>query len=354
MEKQIYDYFSFQKKQIGLTLRNFFRKTEEETLGITDYHAQVFSQLYPFIMNGKMIRGGLVILSTEMFGGKPEYDTYNIAASIEVFQSFLLIHDDIMDNDYFRRGEKSIFAQYINQNILIKKKVEYAKAMGICVGDIALFLGLNLVNLNCYPSDIRFKLINTLSIELTKVGLAQMNDVAGGFTSKELSKKEIIKIYLYKTARYTFSLPFITGAIIMKQNETVIKQLDKLGEYMGLIFQMRDDELNILSQKKETGKAIGSDIIQNKKTLLRYVLFEKASHEDKKILLSIFGKTSMTKTDLEIIKDRIHNYKILTILEEIKNDYQKKSSNIINKLSISDFYKKFLNQLLVFINTRSK
>jgi len=354
MDEQILKYFSIQKKQIGLTLQDFFQHAKKNTLGITTYHTKVFSQLYPFIMNGKMIRGGLVILSTEMFGGKPEYDTYNIAAAIEVFQSFLLIHDDIMDNDYFRRGKKTIFSQYIDQDNVIKNKTEYAKAMGICVGDIALFLGLNLVNLNCFPADIRFKLINTLSIELTKVGLAQMDDIAGGFTSKELTKEEIEKIYLFKTARYTFSLPFITGAIIMKQNNSVIHQLDKLGEYMGLIFQMRDDELNIFSRENESGKSVGSDIIQNKKTLLRYILYQKSSREDKKILNSFFGKHKISNKDYEMIKYLINKYQVLDALNKIINVNQKKSSDIIRMLPISNFYKKLLKNLLLFITTRTK
>ncbi len=352
-ELSIQNYFENHKKHIVIALKEFLDTAKRQTSHISSYHTQVYSQVYPFIMGGKMIRGGLVMLTAEMFGKKPDYDVYNIASAIELFQSFFLIHDDIMDNDYLRRGEKTIFAQYL-ENQQVKNGTEYAKSMGICVGDIVLFLGLNLLNLNCFPVDTRFSLIHLLSIELVKVGFAQMEDVSGGYKNIELSIAEIENIYRYKTARYTFSLPLMSGAIITKQSKKTIQSLEQLGEEMGLLFQIHDDELNLFEDNKKTGKSVGSDITQNKKTLLRYFLFKKASQNDKKKLLEIFGNPHFNLTMPKELKNLCLKYGVTEDLAKIKSVHRLRSKKIISHLPITEVNKKMLIALLDFISTRSK
>ena len=119
-----------------------------------------------------------------------------------------------MDKDTVRRGLEAIH-------------VQYGEAIGICVGDLLFFLGYELLT----PS-----VIALASREFANVAVAQMQDVSGG--------GDTLATYTYKTARYTFSLPMMAGAILAGADKNTTDLLEKLGEAMGLLFQIRDDELD--------------------------------------------------------------------------------------------------------------
>src|SRR5579883_2354422 len=73
---------------------------------------EVLQKLLQFNTQGKMLRGSLVIGVYELFNNFIPQEVINVATALEFIHGSLLIHDDIMDNDKMRRGEKSIYAQY--------------------------------------------------------------------------------------------------------------------------------------------------------------------------------------------------------------------------------------------------
>lgn len=268
------------------------------------------ARLSEYAVRGKLLRGALVIVGSSM--GTPgdaltrasEIDrtTFDLAASIELIQSFLLIHDDVMDRDPVRRGGPAIHEQYRLAKPEAADAAHYGFSQAISVGDVALLLALNVVASSRLDPAIRLRILELLTREVAMVGIAQMGDVAFGHASEEPSEEQILSVYRYKTGRYTIALPLMLGAISAGVPEPTVTRLSELGESLGVVFQLKDDEIGLFTDQEKSGKRAGSDIIENKRTVLRRLTFEAATPEIRARLSSIFGNPDLSRDDLAFVR----------------------------------------------------
>jgi geranylgeranyl diphosphate synthase type I len=263
-----------------------------------------------------MIRGVLVNLAYNLFSSKKSPHTVPLGAVMELFQSALLIHDDIMDRDQLRRGNDTVFYQYYKwaQKHRLFQPEHTGVSLGICGGDIALFLAFQLLSEIKLPLKMYQRIIKLFAKELSYVGAAQMADVYFGAENAEIAEKDILNLYCYKTGRYTFSLPFMTGAILSDAPEDAVTLLEEIGIDLGIIFQIKDDELGLCGTEETIGKPVGSDIKERKKTLLLHLLYQYISKEEKKIADAIFQKTVLEPEDIQRIRFLADKYSIVQLL----------------------------------------
>jgi len=310
------------------------------------------NQFIDFAKRGKGVRGALVFLTEKLFE-KPKIEKETLkklALVFEVIHSSLLIHDDIMDNDSLRRGQPTIHV-FFNQKyekFLKEKNDNLGKSIALSLGDIGFFIAFDILSsININPT-----IKNFLAQELIKTGLAQIDDVFFSQTKIEPEIDDILAIYKGKTSRYTFVLPILT--ILKIKNIDLQKQkiVEEILEDLGIIFQISDDLIGIFSE--ESGKDKGSDIREDKKTIIRYLLFK-----DKKTptnIKKIFGKNKISKDEMENLKSFINqsNVKkeIENIIEEIKNKIQKKMKK--NKQLLPNKFIALVNDFIDYLITRRK
>lgn len=345
-------FFKEQKNSISAYLANFLKQKQNDVTLVNKFGLEVLKKLEETTQNGKMIRGGLVGLAYR-FNEKPIDETCLILASaLELVHSALLIHDDIMDEDTLRRGKPTlhIYYQRIFKNKQSIEAQHGGESLAMCVGDVAMFLSFELIGkiITALKPEAAQACLQIFSEELVKVGLAQMQDVYMGLESEPFSSSDIINLYKYKTARYTFSLPLQLGSIAGNQKPTVSKDLEKLGESLGIIFQLKDDELGMMGQEDQIGKSVGSDIREGKKTLYHYFLFEKVNESEKQKLSSLFGNSSITKQDVDYVKNLITKYEIIEFIEKIIFNEKIKAEKIITNIELSSDHKATLKQLLAY------
>ena len=165
------------------------KRKEEKSFAFKDQ--EIVSVLEEFVLRGKLIRGTLFLLSCEMLGQELNQELIGIACGIELMHSSLLIHDDIIDNDYTRRGQKTVFAKYIDRGQAMKvyDPLHYGVSLGIVSGITASFLAFEL--LAKYNSPKLSKLLQFYSNEIYMVSLAQGSDSEFGQTDKEATEEEI-------------------------------------------------------------------------------------------------------------------------------------------------------------------
>lgn len=291
-------------------LENFINATIDKKIALSPLSEtkSALQKVKDCVTDGKMIRGILVLLSAQMHQRAIDDEVYATAAAIEIFHTGLLIHDDIMDNDFKRRNKDSVFYQYMKEGESLKTKnsLLYGQSMGLCVGDICFFLGFEIISTHITNTDILRTIIQEISIEFQHVGPAQMADTAHGMTSIEPDEEEIYRKYIYKTAHYSFSVPLVVGSLFTQQTHSTL--LKQFGEDIGIIFQLKDDDLGIFGNEQEIGKQIGSDIRENKKTLLRWYTFKNAIGKDKQQLLTIFGKSTISSDELRFVRECVEKY----------------------------------------------
>lgn len=290
--------FQHYRARIVEQVHALLSRAKSEYAGINTWAEDLLNRLARFSTQGKMVRGGLVLFSCGLFGEIPD-NAVRAAAALELVHSSLLIHDDIMDRDLLRRGEKTIFSQYADLarrageqrtgspaggvdpagrspesdiSVAGADAYHHGESLGICAGDIGYFLAFGELALLEIPQPLLRQLVQRWSRELAAVGLAQMQDIELGMRPGPAREEEVLSLYRYKTARYTFSLPLWTGALLAGQERPVRERLEEAGETLGVIFQIKDDELGLFGSTRRTGKPVGGDLQEGKRTLYRIYL----------------------------------------------------------------------------------
>lgn len=354
----------------------------DEALAELQTYAPVKERLAAFMRGGKMIRGALVRLGA-LFGNisvVPDDALDWAGAAMEFFQAGLLIHDDIMDRDSVRRGMPTVYWQYaedakhsIEHSVLngsvnkesfvpttasvshetMQDVLHYGEAQGICAGDIAFFLGYYSLQ-HCVTALAHQDFLEQreqqgqqqgeqreqqgtdpiafTALELCKVGLAQMLDVTHGtdFFKTEPSLETILEVYRYKTGRYTFSLPLSLGARLAGADISVCNALEDYGEQLGIVFQLKDDELGIFAPPEKLGKVSGADIRENKKTVHRKLLFDEGELPEQ--IKMLFGKKDLTASEIHEVQDTMRKYNIVSKVQNFMKTYIEKARNIRKSL----------------------
>lgn len=357
------DFFKKKKPLIDRSVKKRLRAAAKDFSRVSRWGADVCGKMERFTLAGKTIRGGLVLLAYNLCGGKPAGlpDALNTAAAVELAQSSFLIHDDIMDRDIKRRGKSSFFYQYkeLGDRLKCPDSYHFGESLGICAGDAGFFIAFGLLAQLKSPASVIRSLAALFSRELNCVALAQMQDVFAGHRKGPATEKEILKVYLYKTGRYTFSLPLLMGAALAGKTEKECAALSDIGEKLGIIFQIKDDELGLFGSEKEIGKSVGSDIRENKKSLYHHYLYKLSGASERKKLDRIFGNPKVTPEEIEYIRTQIMKKgirnKLDGIVEKMTAEAGKLAGLVNRKMkNINRDYMPVLDDLLRYSAERSR
>lgn len=354
---QLTNYLEKHRREISMYLTKYFSELIESA---PKEYKEMYRNLHDFSLRGKMVRGSFTLLSYEIFGGKKIEDALPVAASLEINHSALLIHDDIMDNDNLRRGESSMHAQYISMAEAkgIDKPKDFGQAMGIIIGDIGITLAYELLQHYKGRTQRKELLFQNYTSVLKSTCWGQAMDVVFASGTTEPSEKEILEMYRLKTARYSFVNPFTLGAIgaglYEKLSRSEKEEFEMFFENMGIVYQMVDDEFGIFGVTQEIGKEIGSDVVENKKTLMRHYLLERISLEEREWVMSLSGSGAIGKKDLDRLKKLLVDSGTFDALKAKLSNMKQVLLADIDHLPVLPEYSPLIRELVEYNFTRSK
>ena len=171
----------------------------------------------------------------------------------------------------------------------------------------------------------------------------------------DMETEATLNMYLYKTGRYTFSLPMALGVVLSGGSEKLVTDVERIGEQMGVLFQIRDDEIGLFGETSDTGKPVGSDIIEGKKTVYYTELYSRADTELRERLDDIYGNPEIGKNEIDLIRDRIESLGVRERVEAIASEYAQNARALIEKLQTdSESYRGMLFDLLSYTMSRKK
>jgi geranylgeranyl diphosphate synthase type I len=252
-----------------------------------------------FSSGGKKLRGTLIQLGYELAGGKKR-EALAPSVSIEVIHSFLLMHDDIMDMDSIRRGAPTIHKQFEEVHKKTKSKKDsyhFGVSMGMDMGDLGAYLGMELILDSRLPSDRKIEAATYFSRLLQRVAYGQALDIAYEQRTK-ITESDVMEVHLQKTSVYTIGGPLKIGALLGGLAGKKVSAIEKFGEPVGIAFQLRDDELGLFSDEKTLGKPVGSDIREGKNTILKIKAIEFTKGEDRRFLKRTYGNRKLSRRDI--------------------------------------------------------
>lgn len=348
-------FFNQYRKEIEGELHTFFKDRKNTLSSINPWGEDLLDRLQSFTVQGKMIRGGLNILSFLMFRTELARPVLQLAAAIELIHSSLLIHDDIMDRDLMRRGGPSLFHQYslLAEEQGIEEAGHFGESFGICAGDIGFFLAFEILSKLDLDPGIRECIQVSWARTFTAVGLAQMQDMFLSGVQSEVGESAIIDLYRMKTARYTFSLPLATGATAAGEDVATIDALEQIGEHMGVAFQIKDDELDLFGRETETGKPVGTDMEEGKKTLYYLHLVhllttggDRLSGREREVLRLLTQRRGIHSGTVEELRHIAEKHGIRAQVQRKMEELSGRAEELINVISAREEYRKVLLDVL--------
>jgi geranylgeranyl diphosphate synthase type I len=322
------------------------------SLGRAGRHsAEAVRRLAAFAARGKMVRGGLAVLAWRMHGGEqgevPRQVILRAAAALELLHSALLVHDDIMDGDRLRRGEPTVHARFEEEarRARAAEPERIGMALGVSAGDLAIFAALDeIAALDVAPS-LGVALVRLVGRETSLVGAGQLEDVALGADRRWPSRSQVLAVYTYKTARYTFSLPLACGALLAGARPAEVTRLERFGELLGTVFQVLDDDLGMFASESETGKPVGADIREGKKTLLAREILRRAPGPERRRLASLFGKRGLSRRDVEAVREAAERLGARQAVLDVAARMAKQAERVAAGLRVAPEHRKLLREL---------
>lgn len=236
---------------------------------------------------GKRLRPCLALTACEAVGGKPE-DALEAAAALELLHNFTLIHDDIMDQDEFRRNVKTVHILWGVPVAVIAGDALFAKVFEALAAN-AKRLGLEGARV--------VELFDTVSKASFEICQGQVLDML--FEGRaDVSEAEYMRMVNEKTGALLEASTKI-GALLGRGEPEQVHALAEYGRLIGMAFQMRDDVLGVAGKQEKFGKPIGSDVREGKQTLIVARALATAPREDRSTLLQVLGKRDASEAELK-------------------------------------------------------
>ena len=238
---------------------------------------------------GKGMRPFLCITTCRAIGGA-EDDALLTAACLELFQNWILIHDDLEDGSELRRGEPTLHRKH-------------PASLAINAGDAlhARMWGALLENSTRLGPDKTLRILEEFSgmvNETTEGQHMELGWVEG--RRWDLTEADYFQMCTRKTSWYTVAGPCRLGAIVAGAGREELDALRSFGTALGVAFQIQDDALNLVGDEQKYGKAKSDDIAEGKRTLIVLHLMDSADSGTRARLMGIMNKGRSEKTPEDV------------------------------------------------------
>jgi octaprenyl-diphosphate synthase len=278
---------------------------------------------------GKQLRPMLVFLSAGVHG-KISESTYRAAALIELLHTATLVHDDVVDETYRRRG-------YFSINALWKNKI------AVLVGDYLLSRGLLLAVKNK-----EHKLLEIVSTAVQKMSEGELLQIEK--TRKlDITEEEYYEVIRCKTASLVAAC-CAAGAASAGMDEVNTDKMWKMGETIGMAFQLKDDLLDFGSGE-DIGKPTGTDIKEKKMSLPVIYSLQQATYGERKKIVNLIKNHSEEQATIDAVFNFVKEKKGFEYAKQKMHSFREEGRKMLNDMSESE-YKTAFNNLIEFVTER--
>ncbi len=254
---------------------------------------------YP-LRGGKALRPALSIATCLGLGGQLEA-ILPTAATLELYHNAFLIHDDIEDESWTRRGKPTLH-------------IDHGIPIAVNVGDAMLSLSLQplLDNVERVGLGPALRILRAVAhmTQRTVEGQALELDWVRNNTW-QLDDADYLKMVELKTSWYSFITPLQVGAVAAGAGPDQLEPLEALGRHLGAAFQITDDLLNLRADPEDYGKEIGGDLWEGKRTLMLLHAMRNAASDDQERAVQVLAKRRPTADDelkLDDLLDRLFDH----------------------------------------------
>ena len=308
-----------------LQLEEIYRIIDDEIarLGWPEEPHGLYAPLrYMLDIGGKRLRPRFCLTAYNLFSDDIGEHILSPAMALEVFHSFTLIHDDIMDKADIRRGVPTVYKKWDNNTAILSGDA-------MCISSYQL---LNAAPQHCLKAV--HDLFTKTALQVCEGQQLDMNFE----TMDDVPMEDYMKMIGLKTGVLIACAASI-GALIAGADHTLGRQIYDFGFQLGLAFQIQDDWLDSFGDEKVFGKKIGGDILNNKKTWLLIKCRELARKQDegsvKKLEQLLARGENEGTAKIEAVKTFYRNLNVDTLAEEAINSYYGQAIRELEKTNLN-------------------
>jgi geranylgeranyl diphosphate synthase type II len=262
---------------------------------------------------GKRFRPMLVLFGAESISGNSK-NAMPLALAVEVLHNFTLIHDDIMDKAELRHGRATVHKKW---------DIDTAILAGDMMHAVAFQLALQT------KSNHLQKILSLFTESVIRVCDGQAYDKAFEHR-QDVTLNDYLMMISFKTGRL-ISASLELGGLAANATSSQAKLLRQIGEHIGRAFQIQDDLLDIMAGEK-SGKTIGGDVIEGKKTFLLLKALERTKGKDHALLKSIIKNKGIDKSRVLEVKSIYEQCGVIEETEKVIQQNFEQAKSLALKL----------------------
>lgn len=260
------------KTQIQSSLDKYFLSHGVRAQSYSPAFAQLWASMSKTTRGGKWMRPRLVFLTYSAFGGTDHRACGDLAAAFELLHAALLVHDDVIDRDFVRRGVATLGAEYRDVAAGLGHTADDADHAGysaaIIAGDLLLTGSLRMATAAALGHPQGGTILETMHEAIFASAAGELDDLLFSLGGLRAQLPEVLNMERLKTAVYSFEMPLRAGALLAGESIATADALAAVGRDIGIAYQIIDDVLGTFGESAVTGKSVDSDLREGKRTIL--------------------------------------------------------------------------------------
>ncbi len=318
-------------------LEQFFSLAKERAIVLGPEYVQLWETLEDNTRGGKRFRPRMVFAAYEALGGTELDIAAYVGAAFELLHTALIVHDDVIDHDFVRRGVSNISGSYRERSLARGSSLRIAEHSGISAaviaGDLALFNSYRLIDKSGVSDVVRERLLEVMDEALFASAAGELIDVDFTSLPEMPAVADILNMERLKTAVYSFESPLQAGAILAGASEEVISTLGDFGREIGIAYQIVDDLLGVFGLEEETGKTTLGDLREGKRTVM--ISFATTTPAWAAIE-NLVGNPNLTEDEAAVIRAALVECGAQRFAEDLADSYGQKALARLTEPHISE------------------
>jgi geranylgeranyl diphosphate synthase type II len=258
--------------QVDAVLGRLFSLARKRATPLGAEYVQLWTELEANTVGGKRFRPRMVFAAYQALGGDDLETAAHVGAAFELLHTALIVHDDVIDRDFVRRGVPNLAGAYRDRARAAGADPAAADHRGISAaviaGDLALFNAYRLIDRSGVGDVMRGRLLEIMDEALFASAAGELIDVDFAVLPGVPRVDDILTMERLKTAVYSFEGPLQAGAVLAGAPEETVTTLGDFGREIGIAYQLVDDLLGVFGSEAETGKTTIGDLREGKRTVL--------------------------------------------------------------------------------------
>ena len=310
------------QKHVERVLAAFFSDSHYRARALGAPYARLWETLERNASGGKRFRPRMVMAAYESLGGTDHDAAAHVGAAFELLHTALIVHDDVIDRDFVRRGGPNVSGRYrdIATTAGIPLPVAEHRGMSVAIiaGDLALFNSYRLIDRSGVDGLLRTRLHDILDEAMFVSAAGELYDVDFSIRSDPPTVDEIVEMERLKTAGYSFEGPLVAGAVLAGADPAAVDALAAFGRDIGIAYQIVDDLLGVFGDESDTGKTTLGDLREGKRTVL---LAHAVAQPEWVDVSDLFGSPDLTAADADRIRSVLESAGSRRFAEAFARDF---------------------------------